>query len=212
MATESIAETIAPSKRAAIVAAATALFIELGYAMASMEEIARRAGVAKQTLYNHFGSKRVLFQAIVEQICDELMATVNLNAPLDSAPRTVLGDLARRFVRLMVKPTSIGLFRLLAAEAHRFPDLAETVFRSGPDRVVADLARYLEAQQRAGRLRIGDAVLSAESFVGSLRGNLEIKALFSGHQGLASINDNEVMLDRYSQHCVDTFLAAHAID
>lgn len=212
MATESIAETIAPSKRAAIVAAATALFIELGYAMASMEEIARRAGVAKQTLYNHFGSKRVLFQAIVEQICDELMATVNLNAPLDSAPRTVLSDLARRFVRLMVKPTSIGLFRLLAAEAHRFPDLAETVFRSGPDRVVADLARYLEAQQRAGRLRIEDAVLSAESFVGSLRGNLEIKALFSGPQGLASINDNEVMLDRYSQHCVETFLAAHAKD
>ncbi len=211
MVMESTGEAITPSKRQAIVAAAMALFIELGYAMSSMEEIARRAGVAKQTLYNHFGSKQVLFQAIVEQICDELMGTVNLNAPLDSGPTTVLKDFAFRFVRLMVDPTSIGLFRLLAAEAYRFPDLGETVFRAGPDRVVADLARYLEAQHHARRLNIPNPVLSAESFIGSLRGNLEIRALFSGPKRLAALNGDEAMLDRYALHCVDKFLQAHAL-
>jgi TetR/AcrR family transcriptional repressor of mexJK operon len=175
-----------------------------------MEEVARRAGVAKQTLYNYFGSKRALFQAIVEQICDELMGTVDLDAPHETPPEQVLGDFARRFVGLMVAPTSIGLFRLLAADAHRFPDLAETVFRSGPDRVVSDLARYLEAQDRAGRLLVPDARLSAESFMGSLRGNLEIKALFSGQPGLDAINADTARLDRYSRHCVEIFLAAHA--
>jgi TetR/AcrR family transcriptional repressor of mexJK operon len=197
-------------KRQAIMIAATRLFIELGYAAASMEEVARRAGVAKQTLYNYFGSKRALFQAIVEQICDELMGTVNLDALHETPPVQVLRDFARRFLGLMVAPTSIGLFRLLAADAHRFPDLAATVFRSGPDRVVSDLARYLEAQHRAGRLKIADARLSAESFMGSLRGNLEIKALFSGQSGLDAINADTAWLDRYSRHCVEIFLAAHA--
>lgn len=212
MVVEHLAASFAPSKRDAIIAAAMTLFVEAGYAAASMEEIARRAGVAKQTLYNHFGSKHVLFQAIVEQICDELMDTVNLDAPLDSDPAMALTDFARRFVRLMVDPTSIGLFRLLAAEAHRFPDLSETVFRSGPDRVVADLARYLEAQHRAGRLKVASANLSAESFIGSLRGNLEIKALFSSSQQLAAINADLSLLDKYSCHCVENFLAAHAVD
>ena len=212
MSVQDFAGSFAPRKREAIIAAAMTLFVEAGYATASMEEIARRAGVAKQTLYNHFGSKQVLFQAIVEQICDELMDTVNLDAPLDSDPTVALSDFARRFVRLMVDSTSIGLFRLLAAEAHRFPDLAETVFRSGPDRVVADLARYLEAQHRARRLKITNPVLSAESFIGSLRGNLEIKALFSGSKQLAAINADEALLDEYSRHCVDNFLFAHAVD
>jgi len=210
MVVQDLASSFAPSKREAIIAAAMRLFIEAGYAMASMEEIARRAVVAKQTLYNYFGSKQVLFQAIVEQICDELMDTVNLDAPLDSDPTVALNEFARRFVRLMIDPTSIGLFRLLAAEAHRFPDLAETVFRSGPDRVVADLARYLEAQHRARRLKIMNPVLSAESFMGSLRGNLEMKALFSGARSLAALNADETVLDRYARHCVDEFLKAHA--
>ncbi|MGE0153566.1 MAG: TetR/AcrR family transcriptional regulator [Reyranellaceae bacterium] len=210
MVAANLTETGGP-KRQAIMAAATELFIELGYASASMEEVARRAGVAKQTLYNHFGSKSTLFQAIVEQICDDLMATVNVDTSPESAPAAVLGDFARRFVTLMVAPTSIGLFRLLAADAHRFPDLAEAVFRSGPDRVVADLARYLEAQHRSGRLAVEDAKLSAESFIGSLRGNLEIKALFSAQRSLSALNADKARLERYSRHCIDRFLAAHAV-
>lgn len=199
-------------KRQAIMVAATELFIELGYASAAMEEVARRAGVAKQTLYNYFGNKRALFQAIVEQICDELMTTVNVDGSLDADPAKVLGDFARNFVALMVTPTSIGLFRLLAADAHRFPDLAETVFRSGPDRVVSDLARYLEGQSRAGRLKVASPRLSAESFMGSLRGNLEIKALFSGQIGLEGLNADRARLESYSAHCVQLFLAAHTPD
>ena len=197
--------------RERVLRAATSSFLARGYG-SSVDDIARRAGVAKQTLYNHFGSKQVLFQAIVEQICDELMDSVNLGAPLDSEPTVALNDFARRFICLMVDPTSIGLFRLLAAEAHRFPDLAETVFRAGPDRVVADLARYLEAQHRARRLNVTSPALSAESFAGSLRGNLEIKALFSGSKQLAAINADEKLLEKYGRHCVENFLAAHGID
>lgn len=199
-------------KRQAIMAAATELFIELGYASAAMEEVARRARVAKQTLYNYFGNKRALFQAIVEQICDELMTTVDVDASLEAGPTKALNDFARSFVVLMVTPTSIGLFRLLAADAHRFPDLAEMVFRTGPDRVVSDLARYLEAQHRAGRLKIVNARLSAESLMGSLRGNLEIKALFSGQKSLDELNADKDRLENYSRHCVEIFLRAHAPD
>lgn len=197
-------------KRGAVLAAAMGLFVELGYASTSMEEVARRAGVAKQTVYNHFGSKKALFEAIVEQICDELMTVVNLDASQDAAPADVLDDFARRFVELMVEPVSIGLFRLLAAEAHHFPELSEAIFRSGPDRMVADLARYLQTQHRAGRLHVPDPALSAETLMGSLRGNLEIKALFSGPENLAAINRDRERLERYARHCVRAFLMAHA--
>ena len=54
-------------KRLAILEAATAAFLESGYGAATMDEIATRAKVSKQTIYHHFGSKDVLFAAIVEQ-------------------------------------------------------------------------------------------------------------------------------------------------
>ncbi len=211
-----LAETVetgggSAGKRRAVLDAAMMLFVEQGYAFASMEEVARRAGVAKQTVYNHFGSKKALFEAIVEQICDELMATVNLDPSHEAPPAVVLEDFACRFVRLMVEPVSIGLFRLLAAEAHRFPELSEAVFRSGPDRVLANLARYLQAQHQAGRLEVSDPALSAEMLMGSLRGNLELKALFSGADKLTAINGDADRLDRYARHCVQMFLTAHAM-
>lgn len=203
-------EPVAAGKRDLIVAAARSLFIEMGFGAASMDEVARRAGVAKQTVYNHFGSKSALFQAIVEQICDDLMSTVNVAASTESDPARALSRLAQRFVRIMVDPVSIGLFRLLAAEAHRFPELAETVFEAGPDRVVNDLARYLGDQHRAGYLHVVDAKLSAELFIGALRGNIEVKAVFSGPERLAAIGNDTALLDRYSGHCVAAFLRAHA--
>ena len=56
-------------KRKLIIAAATDLFSELGFAQTSMDKIAKKAGVSKQTVYSHFGSKDELFGGAISRKC-----------------------------------------------------------------------------------------------------------------------------------------------
>ena len=73
-----------PSKREAILEAATRVFFESGYADASMDEIAREAGVSKQTVYSHFGAKEALFGAFIRDNCVKIPhpGEVSLGSPL----------------------------------------------------------------------------------------------------------------------------------
>ena len=65
-----------PSKRDAILEAAARVFFESGYAAASMDEIAREAGVSKQTVYSHFGAKEALFGAFIRDNCERLLEPI----------------------------------------------------------------------------------------------------------------------------------------
>ncbi len=71
---ESERETRTSRKRAAILEAATAAFRDEGYETTSMDRIAELASVSKRTVYNHFGSKEALFQAVVDRLFDRAAA------------------------------------------------------------------------------------------------------------------------------------------
>lgn len=185
--------------------AARRIFLARGYGAASMEEVARDAGVAKQTVYKHFGSKAGLFREIVEGIAGDLLTPIAVPEIREADPAVALGLLARRFVTLVVDPVSVGLFRLLVAEASRFPELAEPIFHVGPDRLVRELAALLERMNAAGRLAVDDPRMAAEQFFGALRGNIQLKAAFT-----AKNLDPEPFL-AYADSAVAAFLRAHAI-
>lgn len=85
------------STRAALVAAARDLFAERGFAGAGREDIVERAGVTRGAMYHHFPSKEALFQAVYEQIEDELSAQIvvaALDAGDDPLVRLRAGALA----------------------------------------------------------------------------------------------------------------------
>jgi TetR/AcrR family transcriptional regulator, mexJK operon transcriptional repressor len=194
--------TSAP-KHDLILAAAERVFLREGYS-ASMDLVAAEAGVSKQTVYNHFASKDGLFRAIVDDLSNDLLHVLVDGSGGASDPAATLEALARRFLRLLLMPSSIALHRMLVAEAPRFPDLAREIYVGGPERAVQQLAGYLEEATRRGTLAVEDPMLAAEQFYGALRGHLQLKALLD-----ARVASSDADLERAIAHAVRGFLCAH---
>jgi hypothetical protein len=113
--------------------------------------------------------------------------------------------LARRFLKMLLTPSSLALHRMLVAEAPRFPDLAREIYSGGPARAVDELAIYLAEESRRGTLAVEDPPLAAEQFFGSLRGNLQLRALLDLGEA-----PSEAEIERAAAHAVRGFLRAHA--
>jgi TetR/AcrR family transcriptional regulator, mexJK operon transcriptional repressor len=186
-----------------ILAAAERVFLREGYS-ASMDLVAAEAGVSKQTVYNHFVSKEGLFRAIVDDLSSDLLHVLVEGVSAGSNPAATLEALARRFLRLLLMPSSIAMHRMLVAEAPRFPDLAREIYIGGPARAVHELAGYLEDENRRGRLAVEDPLLAAEQFFGALRGNLQLQSLFDDRADAC-----EADVERAIAHAVRSFLCAH---
>src|SRR3546814_4232511 len=77
----------------------------------------------------------------------------------------------------MLRPSSLALFRLIVAEAARFPELVAEIYAVGAGRMLATLADYLGWETESGRLRVDDPQLAAEQFVGMLAGRLQLRAV-----------------------------------
>lgn len=191
-------------KRRAILAAATGIFLDVGYGTATMDEIAARAGVSKQTIYHHFGSKEMLFAAIVEERCEQFLAPIAaFDLEQDDFPGT-LRALAADFMERVLSPSSLALHRLVVAEAARFPELGRLSYECGPQRIVKDLARFLETQAQRGTLAVPDPELSAEQFYGILLGFRQLHAILC--------NDDQISragLAAHVEQAVRIFLDGH---
>lgn len=170
-----------------------------------MDAIAQAAGVSKQTIYHHFGSKEALFGAIVTDLCEALLAPLAPSGPQESDVRTALVSLARHVLDLALAPDSLAMHRLLIAEAQRAPELGATAYEAGPQRAVSGLARYLAQQTLSGRLRVADPELAAEQFFGMVLGHLQLRALLCEEHGRPSRR----WLEHWIVSAVDLFLAAH---
>ncbi|NOT73053.1 MAG: TetR/AcrR family transcriptional regulator, partial [Hyphomicrobium sp.] len=111
-------------KRRAILGAATEVFLTGGYLGASMDEIAARSAVSKQTVYKHFASKEALFIEIVTGMTDEASGKV-LNEMPDLGEGKDLAEYllnyAYRQLTVVLTPRIMQLRRLVIGEVSRFP-------------------------------------------------------------------------------------------
>jgi TetR/AcrR family transcriptional regulator, mexJK operon transcriptional repressor len=155
---------LSPEKRTQILAGAASVFAADGYEGASMARIAAVAGVSKGTLYNHFDSKAALFTAYVGEKCDQHLARVFDSADNDGDPAEVLRGIGKRMVQMMLSDVGLAIYRVVIAEAAKFPDLARGFFEAGPARAVGFMAGWLAEQTRRGRLCVPDPAFAAEQF------------------------------------------------
>lgn len=167
-----IAGQIDERKSEAILDAATALFAEKG-AAASMEEIARLAGVSKQTLYNRYASKIDIGRAIAQRRSEVI------TAPLRSGgePVEVLTSFAASLLNKLCGPDGRGDMRGVALMSPHAPDLAEAVYHAGPGESLRRLSSWLEEQDRLGRLGVPDPLHAAEMFTGMVMGHGHLRAI-----------------------------------
>jgi AcrR family transcriptional regulator len=200
-------ETPAPRRRSpdelrqAILHAATEVFLESGYAGASIDAVIDRVGGSKRAIYSYFGGKKELFEAIVMQVSGRALAALDPDtAVLRDAEATLL-DFGMRGLTNVMSPTTIAFYRLVVAEGARFPDLAQAFFAAGPGRASAGLAKALREFDRKGELEVADCQRAAEHFIGMLRDDLHLKVVLGLRPPPGPREIEETV-----RHAVDIFL------
>jgi TetR/AcrR family transcriptional repressor of mexJK operon len=156
---------------------AARLFIEHGYGAVSMDAIARAAGVSKATIYAHFVDKAELFGAIMYEECLRAWPDIAL---LDGEPGdvgTALLGLGRAYAATLSDPRVVAVYRMVVAEAPRFPELGRAFFENGPKMVTDRLALYLARAAAQGRLALSDARFAAQQFLALLRGEYHLRSV-----------------------------------
>lgn len=186
--------------RQRVLQAATELFLENGYRV-GMDTVARRAGVAKQTVYAHFGSKEGLFRAAVGVLVQPVTDT------LDAEPlglEDALTALARLHCEHAGDERFIALDRMLIAEAPRFPKIARELYDGSYGAMLRRLSARLQRAMDAGELRRDEPVVAAELLLAMLNG-LEPDRRLLGLEGRGPSAH-----DGWCRHAVQMFLRAYA--
>lgn len=155
---------LTPEKRTQILRGAATVFAADGYEGASMAQIAAAAGVSKGTLYNYFETKAALFTCYVREECDRNLGHIFDGADHDGDPAAVLRGIGQRMVRMMLSDVGLAIYRVVIAEAAKFPDLAAGFFAAGPARAIDFMATWLAEETQRGRLAVADPAFAAEQF------------------------------------------------
>lgn len=165
-------------RRAAILKAATEVFLTHGYKGARLEEVVRRSGGSLTTVYAQFGGKEGLFAAIIAEICEELVASLpKFDEQATEKPEDVLFAFGSTYLGLLFTPASLALYRVVISESARSPELGQAVFEAGPSTAAERLSDYLSREVEKGALVVGDPGLAARQFLEMVKGDLHFRAL-----------------------------------
>lgn len=193
------------AKSRAILDAAVVVLGEGGLST-PMDEIARRAGVSKQTIYNHFGSKADLIRAIVERRVEEIAAPLAAPGAHDH-PAQALAGFGRVMIEMVLRPGGRSLLKTTVQAADDLPDLARAFYEAGPRTSRRRLAEFLRDETAAGRLSVPDPDEAAEFFAGMVLGSRQIAGLLGVPRDLDAAG-----IDRLAQEAARRFLKAYAPD
>jgi AcrR family transcriptional regulator len=163
--------------RERILAAASAAFVDAGFANTSTLEIATRARVSKRELYALVGSKHDLLVACISARAARFQVPARIPQPRDRATLArALTALGTHLVREVSDPAVVGMFRLAIAEAVHAPEVARALDSIGRE-ATRTVLRELLTRAREARLVSGDPQLMAEHFNGLLWGSLMLSLL-----------------------------------
>jgi TetR/AcrR family transcriptional regulator, mexJK operon transcriptional repressor len=131
---------------------ATGLFLANGYGATSIEDIARAARISKRTLYHRYADKRELFGAVITRIVEGLRPANADSLFVDQGPlEEALLRLAHAILRAALSPQAVALYRVIVAEAARFPDIAAVIAQQGRSQAaVAQIAALLAHHDAVG--------------------------------------------------------------
>ncbi|MDQ0390221.1 TetR/AcrR family transcriptional regulator [Labrys monachus] len=153
------------AKRRQILDGARTVFLLHGFEGASMNDIAREAGVSKGTLYVYFESKERLFSVIVDEEraihVEGIFDFDHDNADIEG----VLTRIATEITTFLSQPRIISAMRAVMGIVERMPDLGVQFYERGPCYSRNHLAAYLDTRVAAGQLDIPDTQLAAAQFL-----------------------------------------------
>jgi AcrR family transcriptional regulator len=192
------------AKRHQIVDGARAVFLSQGFDAASMNDIARAAGVSKGTLYVYFRHKEQLFEAIVDQECEGQAEGIFDLDPNDHDVEAVLTRLGLAYVRFLCRPEKASAIRTVIAIAERMPELGRRFYESGPAKGIARLAAYIAAQVEAGVLVVEDSEIAAAQLMEACQAMIFKSMVFNFVR-----EPSQRQIERVVRVAVAVFLAAY---
>lgn len=180
------------------------IFMSDGFEGASVDDIARAAGVSKATLYSYFPDKRLLFMEVARVECAR-QAETSLSGIDPKLPiADVLTHAARHMVNFFTSEFGQRVFRLCVAESDRFPDLGRAFYESGPAVVRAGLIAFMENGIKKGELVIDDLSLAADQFGELCKADLFPRLVFSMDKSF-----DDAQKQRIVEGAVTTFMARY---
>jgi AcrR family transcriptional regulator len=146
-----------------LVASALALFVEQGYAATRLEDIARRAGISKPTIYLYFKNKEEVFKAVVRGNIVPVIAEVEtLLAGFEGHSAELLRNTIMQWWVHAGAKKEAGLIRVVTAEANNFPELALYYRAEVIDRDMRLIAKVLERGIARHEFRQVDLALATQ--------------------------------------------------
>ncbi len=137
-----------------ILQAALEVFTDRGFAATKLEDVARRAGVTKGTIYLYYENKEALFKALVRETIVPVIAKGEALAhSFTGTARDLFEQLIREYFRLVGDTPLSGIPRLMIAEAGNFPELARFYYEEVVTRGHRLMAGVLERGMKAGEFR-----------------------------------------------------------
>lgn len=165
------------SKRRQILDGARKVFMDLGFDGASMNEIARSAGVSKGTLYVYFADKSRLFEAIVEdEALEKSRIVYNLDPRRDA--EITLREFGQAYIGSICRPGGGSSIRTVMAIAERMPDVGRQFYENVLAKTINRLADYLQAHVGPNDLTIDDCELAAAQFLQMCQATLFLPFVF----------------------------------
>ncbi|EIC86141.1 TetR/AcrR family transcriptional regulator [Serratia sp. M24T3] len=173
--------TLTNERRQAIIDAAADLFQEMGYERTSMNEVAKRVGGSKATLYNYFASKEALFEMVVRTYSTHFLnaAASELSSYHDGV-MTFEQNLTRFGERMMevllTDNQALRIYRCVVAEAGK-SNIGELFRAAGPQESIAKLAELMSLAMHKGELAQGDSTIRALQFTALLKAEVDSRLL-----------------------------------
>jgi AcrR family transcriptional regulator len=148
-------ETRTAARREAILAAALDEFSARGFEAARLDDVAKRAGVAKGTIYLYFRDKESLFEELISAMLAPLVATIEGIGAADVPMALISEHIVDMFVREVYETRRKEVIRLILTEGRRFPQIAEFYYREVLSRIIAAVRALLKRAAARGEVPPG---------------------------------------------------------
>lgn len=189
-----------------VLRAARKVFLTHGFSAATTDMIQQEAKVSKSTVYAHFPNKEALFIAVIEAQCGAVTSAMQNVEFRAGKLRNTLAELARAYLLIILSPMGLALFRVVIAEAPRFPALARTFYLAGPAVVAGRIADLLAQAVKAGEADLGELgrEAAAAQFTNLVRSEPQLQCLT--HPETAP---SAAQVDQWVSSAVTTFMRAY---
>ena len=183
------------------------IFLRDGFERASVDDIAREAGVSKATIYAYFPDKQLLFLEVARCECHAQTEAAEASVEGDVPVRVALTIAAERIVQFLMSEFGQRMFRIVVGEGERFPGLGREFYDYGPGLIHARLVHHFGCYVDQGVLKIEDLDLAADQFAQLCKAGVQEKLLFGMEQTLRPDD-----VHRSVHGAVDMFMARYGVE